>query len=126
MKFNRYDKILIVLMALFNAGLFCFFGAGFNSDNWLLIKVDTERVARFLLKTNRSTKEQDFLGTTEVEVKQGKARIVCSLYRSLCELNICIKPGYIQNAGRVSACVTNKVVVRIEGGTQRGLEVFVG
>ena len=122
MKFNRYDKILIVLMALFNAGLFCFFGAGFNRDNWLVIKVDTERVARFLLATNRSTKVQDFLGTTEVEIKKGKARIVRSLY----ELNICVKPAYIQNAGRVSACLTNKVIVRIEGGTQSRLEVFVG
>ena len=122
MKFNRYDKILIVLMALFNAGLFCFFGADFNRDHWMVIKVDTERVARFLFTTNRSTKVQNFLGITEVEIKKGKERIV----RSLCELNICIKPGYIQNAGRVSPCLTNKVVVRIEEGTQSCLEVFVG
>ena len=109
-------------MALFNAGIFCYFGTGFNRDNWLAIKVDAERVAHFLLTTNRTTKVQDLLGTTEVGVKKGKARIV----RSLCKLNICVKPGYIQNAGRILACLTHKVLVRIEGGTQSVLEVVVG
>ena len=42
------------------------------------------------------------------------------------KLKVCIKLGYIQYADRLSACLFNKVVVRIEGDAQRGLNAVVG
>ena len=101
---NWSDKFLIVLLVLFNAGLFYYFGTGFNRGDWVVIQV------------------QGPLGTTEVEISQGRARIV----RSPCKLKVCIKSGYIQYADRLSACLPNKVVVRIEGESQRGLDAVVG
>ena len=79
-------------------------------------------MARFPLMTDRIIQVQGPLGTTEVEISQGRARIV----RSPCKLKICIKSGYIQYADRLSACLPNKVVVRIEGESQRGLDAVVG
>ena len=122
MKFNRFDKSLIVFLVLFNAGLFYYFGTGFNQGDWVVIEVDAKRVARFPLTTDHVAHLQGPLGTTAVEIKNGRARIV----RSPCKLKVCIKSGYIQYADRLSACLPNKVVVRIEGETQRGLDAVVG
>jgi hypothetical protein len=122
MMFNRYDKILVVLLVLFNAGLFYYFGTGFNKGDWVVIKVADKNVARFPLMADRVVQVQGPLGTTEVEINQGKARII----RSPCKLKVCIKSGYIQYADRLSACLPNKVVVRIEGESQRGLDAVVG
>jgi hypothetical protein len=122
MKFNRYDKILIVMLVFFNIGLFYYFGSGFNRGDWVVIEVDAKRVARFPLTSDQVVHVQGPLGTTEVEIKKGRARIV----RSPCKLKVCIKSGYIQYADRLSACLPNKVVVRIEGETQRGLDAVVG
>ncbi|PIP71664.1 MAG: hypothetical protein COW89_10700 [Nitrospinae bacterium CG22_combo_CG10-13_8_21_14_all_47_10] len=122
MEFNRYDKILIVLLVFFNTGLFYYFGSGFNRGDWVVIEVDAKRVARFPLTSEQVVHVQGPLGTTEVEIKKGRARIV----RSPCKLKVCIKSGYIQYADRLSACLPNKVVVRIEGETQRGLDAVVG
>ena len=122
MKFNRFDKSLIVFLVLFNAGLLYYFGTGFNQGDWVVIEVDAKRVARFPLTTDHVAHVQGPLGTTEVEIKNGRARIV----RSPCKLKVCIKSGYIQYADRLSACLPNKVVVRIEGETQRGLDAVVG
>ena len=122
MKFNRFDKSLIVFLVLFNAGLFYYFGTGFNQGDWVVIEVDAKRLARFPLTTDHVAHVQGPLGTTEVEIKNGRARIV----RSPCKLKVCIKSGYIQYADRLSACLPNKVVVRIEGETQRGLDAVVG
>lgn len=119
---SRGDKILIVLLVIFNAGLFYYFGSGFNQGDWVVIEVDAKRVARFPLANDRVAHVEGPLGTTEVEIRQGRARIV----RSPCKLKVCIKSGYIQYADRLSACLPNKVVVRIEGNSQRGLDAVVG
>jgi hypothetical protein len=84
---NWSDKFLIVLLVLFNAGLFYYFGTGFNRGDWVVIQVAEKQVARFPLMTDRVIKVQGPLGTTEVEISQGRARIVSSP----CNLKICIK-----------------------------------
>ena len=122
MKFNGFDKSFIVFLILCNAGLFYYFGAGFNKGDWVVIEVDAKRVSRFPLRMDHVAHVQGPLGTTEVEIKNGRARIV----RSPCKLKVYIKSGYIQYADRLSACLPNKVVVRIEGDAQRGLDGVVG
>ena len=88
----------------------------------MAIEVDAKRVARLPLTADHFAHLQGPLGTTEVEIKNGRARIV----RSPCKLKVYIKSGYIQYADRLSACLPNKVVVRIEGDAQRGLDGVVG
>jgi hypothetical protein len=122
MKFNRFDKSLIVFLILWNAGLFYYFDKGFNKGGWVVIEVDSKRVVRFPLAIDHVAHLQDWLWTSEAEVKSGRARII----RSPCQLKVGIKSGYIQYADRLSARLTNKMVVRIMGETQRGLETVVG
>ena len=49
MKFNGFDKPLIVFLILCNARLFYFFVTGFNKVDWVAIEVDAKKVARFPL-----------------------------------------------------------------------------
>ena len=121
MKFNGFDKPLIVFLILCNDSLFCYFGTGFNKVDWVAIEVDAKRVARFPLTADHFAHVKCPLGTTEVEIENGRARIV----RFPCKLKVCIKLGYIQYADRLSACLPNKVAVRIDGKVQRGLDAVV-
>ena len=61
------------------------------------------------------------LGMTEIEIRGGKARIL----RFPCKLKFCAKPGYIQYADRISVCLPNRAVVRVEGNAERGLDAVV-
>jgi hypothetical protein len=121
LKFSGCDKILIALCILFNAGLFYYFGSGMGQGSWVVIEVDQKRVARYSLSKDQITDVEGPLGITEVEIRDGKARIL----RSPCKLKVCIKSGYIQYADRISVCLPNRVVVRIEGNAERGLDAVV-
>lgn len=120
-KFSGGDKVLIVLCILFNAGLFYYFGSGMGQGSWVVIEVDQKRVARYSLAKDRITHVEGPLGITEIEIRNGKARIL----RSPCKLKICIKSGFIQYADRISVCLPNRVVVRVEGNAERGLDAVV-
>ena len=121
LKFSGCDKILIALCILFNAGLFYYFGSGMGQGSWVVIEVDQKRVARYALSKDQITDVEGPLGITEVEIRDGKARIL----RSPCKLKVCIKSGYIQYADRISVCLPNRIVVRIEGNAERGLDAVV-
>jgi hypothetical protein len=121
LKFSSGDKILIVLCVLFNAGLFYYFGSGMGQGCWVAIEVDQERVARYSLSKDRITHVEGPLGKTKIEIRDGKARIL----KSPCKLKVFIKSGYIQYADRISVCLPNKVVVRVEGNAERGLDAVV-
>jgi len=97
-------------------------GVGFDRGNWVVIQVDQKEVARLALDTDQITHVKGPLGLTEVEVKQGQARIV----RSPCKNKVCIKSGYIRYADRLAACIPNRVVVRIVGELHRGVDAVVG
>jgi hypothetical protein len=66
---------------LCNAGLFYYFGAGFNNGDWVAIEVDDKRVARFPLTADHFAHIQGLLVTTGVEIKNGRARIACSSFK---------------------------------------------
>jgi len=121
LKLSGGDKVLIGFCILFNVGLFYYFGSGMGQGSWVVIEVDQKTVARYSLLKDRITHVKGPLGVTEVEIRDGKARIL----RSPCKLKVCIKSGYIQYADRISVCLPNKVVVRVEGNSQRGLDAVV-
>ncbi|MEE9258612.1 MAG: NusG domain II-containing protein [Nitrospinaceae bacterium] len=122
MKITLGDKILIAALFVLNVGLLAVWGAGYDQGSWVVIEVDQKEVARLPLSQDRHTHVEGPLGTTEVEIKNGKARIV----RSPCKNKVCIKSGYIQYADRLSVCIPNKVVVRILGENSRGVDTIVG
>ncbi len=86
----------------------------------MVIEVDQNRVARYSLLKDRITDVEGPLGMPQIEIRDGKARILRSPYK----LKVCIKSGYIQYAGRISVCLPNRVE-RVEGNAERGLDAVV-
>ena len=121
LQLTRADKVLIAGLLAFN--LFLFSGVDFSTSqgDWVVIEVDQKEVARLALAENRVLHVTGPLGETEVEVKDGQARI----RRSPCSKKLCIKSGFIQYADRISACLPNRVVVRIQGNSHRGIDAVL-
>lgn len=115
------DKILIVFLILVNVFLFAKMGAGTKGD-WVVIEVEQIEVARYPLSEDRLIPVKGRLGVTQVTIEKGKARIG----HSPCNNKICIKSGEIQYADRLIACIPNRVVVRVIGEKQRGVDAIVG
>ncbi|MCH8157293.1 MAG: NusG domain II-containing protein [Nitrospinae bacterium] len=122
MRFTLGDKILIAALFVFNVVLFANWGMAFDKGDWVIVEVNQKEVARLPLDVNRIVHVKGPLGETEVEVREGRARIV----RSPCKNKVCIKSGYIRYADRLAACIPNRVVIRIVGETQRGVDAVVG
>lgn len=115
------DKILVLFIILINALLFAKMGIGTTGD-WVVIVVNQREVSRHRLSENRVIPVKGELGVTQVEIVNGKARI----RHSPCKNKICIKASDIQYADRLIACIPNRVVVRVIGEQQRGVDAIVG
>ena len=122
MRITTADKILVAALLILNGWLFANWGTGFSKGDWVVVTVNEKETIRLSLNADQTTHVKGPLGLTEVEIKKGQARIV----RSPCKNKICIKSGYIRYADRVTACIPNRVVVRIVGKNHRGLDAVVG
>jgi hypothetical protein len=121
MKITRADKILIGCLFALNIFLFAQVDLGNRVGSWVVIEVDHKEVERLPLSQNRIVHVTGPIGETEVEIKNGKARVI----KSPCNKKLCIKSGYIQYADRFAACLPNRVVVRVLGGAHRGIDAVL-
>ncbi|PIQ99576.1 MAG: hypothetical protein COV66_10495 [Nitrospinae bacterium CG11_big_fil_rev_8_21_14_0_20_45_15] len=120
-QFNRADLVLITALAILN--LFLLFHNPMNeAGNYAVIQVNQKEFARAALSNNQIIKVPGPLGITEVQIEDGRARII----KSPCQNKICIKSGYIQYADRISACIPNRVLVRIVGVSRETVDTIVG
>ena len=87
----------------------------------MFIELPAKGLIHFSLTADHFAHLQGPLGTKGVEIENGRAKIV----RSPCQLKVYIKSGYIQYADSLPACLPNKVVVRIDGKAQHGLNAVV-
>lgn len=121
MQITRADKILIACLFTLNLFLFAQVDLGKRKGSWVVIEVDHKEVKRLPLSQNRIVHVTGPIGETEVEIKDGKARVV----KSPCNRKLCIKSGYIQYADRFAACLPNRVIVRVLGGAHRGIDAVL-
>ena len=118
---TRADKILFSALFALNVALIGWLGTGTVQGNWVVIEVDQKEVARLPLSKDQHTHVEGPLGITEVEIRDGRARIL----KSPCKNKVCIKSGYIRYADRLSACIPNRVVVRVLANNHRGVDSIV-
>lgn len=121
MRITRADKILIACLFALNLSLFAQIGFSKKAGSWVVIEVDHHEVERLPLSENRVVHVTGPIGETEVEIKDGKARVL----KSPCNRKLCIKSGYIQYADRFAACLPNRVLVRVLGNTDRGIDAVL-
>ena len=69
----------------------------------------------FPLSVTRTLSLDGPLGTTRIEIRDGRARVVASP----CTQKICIRSGWLANAGDASACVPNRVSLVLLGSDAR-------
>ena len=89
---------------------------------WVVVTVNQKETIRLPLDQDQKTHVKGPIGLTEIEVKNGHARII----RSPCKNKVCIKSGYIRYADRLAACIPNRVVIRIVGKSNRGVDAVIG
>ena len=121
MRITRADKILIVCLFALNILLFARMDFSQRTGSWVIIEVDHKEVERLPLSVNKIVHVTGPIGETEVEIKDGKARV----RKSPCNRKLCIKSGYIQYADRFAACLPNRVIVRVLGSTDRGIDAVL-
>ncbi len=121
MQITRADKILIACLFALNIVLFARMDFSQRKGSWVVIEVDHKEVERLSLTENRIVHVNGPIGETEVEIKDGKARVL----KSPCSRKLCIKSGYIQYADRFAACLPNRVIVRVLGSTDRGIDAVL-
>ncbi len=118
---TRGDKILIACLLALNIALFVRIGFSNKAGTWVIIEVDNQEVERLPLSRNRRVHVTGPIGETEVEIKDGKARVV----KSPCSKKLCIKSGFIQYADRFAACLPNRVVVRVLAKSGAGVDAVL-
>ena len=116
------DKFLIATLLILNGWLFASWGVGFSKGDWVVVTVNQKETIRLPLDQDQKTHVKGPIGLTEIEVKNGRARII----RSPCKNKVCIKSGYIRYADRLAACIPNRVVIRIVGKSHRGVDAVIG
>ena len=116
------DKFLIAALLILNGWLFASWGVGFSKGDWVVVTVNQKETIRLPLDQDQKTHVKGPIGLTEIEVKNGHARII----RSPCKNKVCIKSGYIRYADRMAACIPNRVVIRIVGKSNRGVDAVIG
>jgi hypothetical protein len=116
------DKFLIAALLILNGWLFASWGVGYSKGDWVVVTVNQKETIRLPLDQDQKTHVKGPIGLTEIEVKNGRARII----RSPCKNKICIKSGYIRYADRLAACIPNRVVIRIVGKSHRGVDAVIG
>ena len=122
MKITIGDKFLIAALLILNGWLLASWGVGFSKGDWVVVTVNQKETIRLPLDQDQKTHVKGPIGLTEIEVKNGHARII----RSPCKNKVCIKSGYIRYADRLAACIPNRVVIRIVGKSNRGVDAVIG
>jgi len=115
LKILDYIAILVSLVITLSLGVYVYAG----SDGPLHVQIQTEEETYvYTLEEDRRVAVEGPIGTTYVEIHDGHAAIV----ESPCPNKLCIQAGRLYNHGDGSACMPNRIFVRIEGG-QGGGEV---
>lgn len=89
-----------------------------SSGNEIEILAHDTVVGRYPLNVDRTIPVAGPLGTTVVEIKDGRARIVSSP----CPNKVCVHMGEFGTEGGVLVCVPNEVVVRVGKEQPNGLD----
>ena len=122
LKWTKGDKILVAVLLFFTLAFIAQIDLSLRKGNWAVIEVDQKVVKRVPLTRDQFIPVEGRLGITLVEILDGRAHI----HSSPCQNKICVKSGFIQYADRLTACIPNRVVVKIQGNSLRGVDAVIG
>ena len=118
---TKGDKILIAVLLSITLIFIGKLDLSSREGDWAVIEVDQKIVQRIPLSKDQVIPIEGRLGVTRVEIHDGRARI----HSSPCKNKVCVKSGYIQYADRLTACIPNRVVVKIQSSSRRGMDAII-
>jgi hypothetical protein len=121
-KWTEGDKILVGVLLLLTLGMMSQMNLSTQNGEWAVIEVDQKVVKRVPLAKDQIIPVEGKLGVTNVEILDGRAHI----HSSPCQNKICIKSGFIQSTNRVAACLPNRVVLKVQSNSIRGVDAIIG
>lgn len=104
------DRLIVATLLLTVLASFFLLGALPRGER-VLVECDGRLLFSAPLAENRAVDLEGPLGSTRLEIRDGRARILASP----CPTKACIGMGAITRAGELLACVPNELLVRIEG-----------
>ncbi len=122
MRWTKGDKILVAVLLSMTLVFIAQIDLSSRKGDWVVIEVDQKVVKRVPLSRDQVIPVEGRLGVTQVEILNGRAHI----HSSPCQNKICVKSGYIKYADRLTACIPNRVVVKIQGSSRRGVDAVIG
>jgi len=121
-KWTKGDKILVGVLLSVTLVMISQMNFSSQKGDWAVIEVDQEVVKRVPLAKNQIVPVEGRLGVTRVEIIDGRAHI----HSSPCQNKVCIKSGFIQSTNRVTACLPNRVVLKVQSNAIRGVDAIIG
>ena len=82
----------------------------------VVVQVDGKEVFRASLADDGHLSADGPLGKTEIEVKDGRVRVI----DSPCRRKTCVHTGWIDKAYQTIICMPNRVVIHLTGGGDGG------
>ena len=113
--FTRYDILLIVgliVAALLGLSV-VIFKAGTVAVDTVVVEVNGEEVIRAPLADDRQFSVEGPRGKTEMEIKDGRVRVI----DSPCPRKTCVHTGWIHKSYQMIICMPNRVVIDLTGGS---------
>ena len=111
---TRADRLLIGLVAILLPWLYVHFWSA-DSGQQLSVLAEGQPPTILPLYPDQELHIQGILGDSIIRIEDGRARFVASP----CTNKVCIRQGWIGDAGEVAACLPNRVSLQILGGDSR-------
>jgi len=109
---TRYDILLIagfLIAALVGLGVVKYRA---DETDTVVVQVDGAEVIRLPLAVDRRFSVDGRLGRTDMEIKDGRVRVL----NSPCRRKTCVHAGWIYKPYQTIICMPNRVVIRLTGG----------
>ena len=108
---TRADKILALVVGLSAIGLVLYGRYTAEAGGVLIVELAGAAPATHVLSNYGVLPVAGSLGVSEIEIGPKGARVISAP----CVHKICMRQGWLQRAGDVTACVPNGLVLRIAG-----------
>jgi hypothetical protein len=116
--FKPLDWVLIALSVAAAVISVAVAAGGKNAS--VLVVTATSGEYRYALGKNISAAIGGALGDSMIAIENGRARFV----DSPCENKLCVLHAPLSDSGHWSACLPNQIMLRIEGTSEQGIDIF--
>lgn len=106
-----WDKVLILLLSGLTIFSFYIVKVLLPEGAEAAIEVEGRHIGPYPLKEDRVLEVRGSLGLTEIEIRDGKIRVMAAP----CRDKICMKQGWISRSGESLICLPNRVMVYLSG-----------